>query len=204
MALAMWRSSAPMPGKAPGGVDDGDHGQAELAGEFHQAQRLAVTLGVGAAEVAHDVLLGVAPLLGAHDHDPCVAQLGEAGDHRLVVGVKPVAVQFGEIVKGAVEVIERVGTPGVAGELHALPGGEVRVNALSGFLDLGPDLVGFTLEVHLDPAWQRGLSQGIQLGLKVDKRLLKIEVGFHSGFAGGRSGGILMGCRRGATRNRKG
>ena len=89
--------------------------------------------------------------------------------------------QFGEIVESAVEVVERVGTPGVAGELHALPWGEVRVNALSGFLDLGPDLIGLTLEVHLDPAWQRGLTQGIQLGLKVNNGLLKIEMGFHSG-----------------------
>ena len=190
--------------KGAGGVDDGDHRQVELAGKFHQAQCLAVTLGVGAAEVAQHVLLGVAPLLCAHDHDPCVAQLGEAGDHRLVVGVKPVAVQFGETVKGAVEVIERVGAPGVAGQLHSLPESEARVNAISGFLDLGPDLIGFTLEVYRHPAWQRGLSQGIQLSLKVNKGLLKIEVGFHSGFAGGRSGGIVVGCRRGAIRNRKG
>jgi hypothetical protein len=113
-------------------------------------------------------------------------------------------VQFGEIVEGAVEVVERVGTPGVAGELHALPGGEVRVNALSGFLDFGPNLIDLTLEVHLDPAWQRGLSQGIQLGLKDNNGLLKIEVGFHSGFAVGRSGRIVVACRRGAIRNGKG
>ena len=141
-------------GKGAGRVDDCDDGQLKLAGQLHQAQRLAVALGVGAAEVAHHIFLGVAPFLGAHDHDAFVAQFGESTDHRLVVGVEPVAVQFGEIVKGKPEVVERVGAAGVAGELHPLPRGEIRVNAPAGFLDLGPDLVSFALKIHLHAAWQ--------------------------------------------------
>ena len=52
-----------------------DDGQAELVGQAHQAQRLAVALGMGEAEVVLDVLLGVVALLVADDHDLLLADV---------------------------------------------------------------------------------------------------------------------------------
>ena len=43
-------------------VNERDDGQAEFVGEPHQPQRLAIAFGMGGAEIAQDVLLGVAAL----------------------------------------------------------------------------------------------------------------------------------------------
>ena len=45
----------------PGGVDEGDDGKAVLLGQAHEAQGLAVALGVGLAEVPLDAGPGRAP-----------------------------------------------------------------------------------------------------------------------------------------------
>ena len=52
MALAIPRSSAPGPGMGAGGVDEGDHREAEALGELHRAAGFAVALGVGRPEIA--------------------------------------------------------------------------------------------------------------------------------------------------------
>jgi hypothetical protein len=75
-------------------VDEHDDRPAELLGELHRAQRLAVALGPRVAEVAEDLLLGVAPLLVADDEHRLAAVLGEAGDDGVVVGEAAVAVQL--------------------------------------------------------------------------------------------------------------
>ena len=59
----------PAPGWAPGHVDEGHDRQAEPLGQLHHPHRLAIALGVGHAEVAPDVLVGLGALLLADDHD---------------------------------------------------------------------------------------------------------------------------------------
>ena len=54
-------------GIGAGGVDERDEGQAEFFRQPHEAQRLAIAFGIGAAEVAFDVLLQLAALLVADD-----------------------------------------------------------------------------------------------------------------------------------------
>ena len=94
MASAIWRSSAPMPGYAPVVSMSVMMGRPNLLGEPHQAQRLAITFGMRAAEIAQNVFLRVAALLRADDHDAVFAEPGKTADHRAVLGKKPVAVQF--------------------------------------------------------------------------------------------------------------
>ena len=65
-------------GMGAGHVDEGDDRQAEPLGELHDPHRLAVALGVGHAEVAPDVLVGVGALLLADDDDPPAVDPGEA------------------------------------------------------------------------------------------------------------------------------
>ena len=49
-------------------IDEGEHRQLELLGGLHQAQGLAVALGLAHAKVAQRALLGVATLLVAQHH----------------------------------------------------------------------------------------------------------------------------------------
>ena len=87
-------------------------------------------------EIAQNVFLGVAPLLGADDHDLVLAQMGKAADHGAVLGKKPVAMQFVEIGESGAQVIEGERALGMAGQLDPLPGGEVGKNLPARFRDL--------------------------------------------------------------------
>ena len=130
MASAMLRSSAPMPGKAPGVSIMAMTGRENFSASAHEAQGLAVAFGMRAAEVAQEVLLGVAALLLADEHDAAPADRGKAAGHRVVIADVAVAVQFQELVEAELRVVEHVGPLGVAGDLDALPGGEQGVDFL--------------------------------------------------------------------------
>ncbi len=77
--IAAWpRSSAAIPGIGPGRVDERDDRQAELGGQPHLHQRLAIAFGMGAAEVAGLALRQVLPLLMADEHDLDVVEVGQS------------------------------------------------------------------------------------------------------------------------------
>src|SRR5205814_8097965 len=59
-------------------IDEGENRQRELLAELHQAQRLAIALGLRHAEVAGDLLFGIAPLLMADHHARRAAEAREA------------------------------------------------------------------------------------------------------------------------------
>ena len=107
-----------------GGVDEGQDRQPEALRHLHQPQGLAVALGARHAEVAVDLLLGVAPLLVADDHHRAAVHARQAADDGRVVGKGAVAVQFVELVEQAPRIVQQVGPLGVARELRDLPGGE--------------------------------------------------------------------------------
>ena len=67
MASATPRSSDSTPGVGGRRVDEDDDRPAELLRQLHHAQRLAVAFRPRVAEVAEDLLLGVAPLLMPDD-----------------------------------------------------------------------------------------------------------------------------------------
>ena len=168
------------PGVSAGRVNKGNNWQAELVGETHQAKGLAIAFGMGGAEIAEDVFLGVAALLGADDDDTVVAEPGKAANHGAVIGILAVAVQFREIGKGLVDVIQRIGTAGVAGELHALPGSEIVKNLAPGFLDFLFDELELFLNTDAEGMFFRVLPEVIQLGLQFEDGLFKIELMFHT------------------------
>ena len=81
-------------------VDEGDDRLAELLGQLHQPQRLAVALGVRHAEVARDLLLRVAALLVADDHDARAPRTGRGRPRSPASSPKQaVAVQLDEVVE---------------------------------------------------------------------------------------------------------
>ena len=72
-------------------------GPLELLGELHDPERLAEALGPRHAEVAPDLLLGVAPLLVSDDGHGRPRKSREPRDDRGVVGELPVAVELDEV-----------------------------------------------------------------------------------------------------------
>src|SRR5438067_1810177 len=114
-----------------GRVDEREDGLAELRGQLHEAQGLAIALGVRHPEVARDLLARVAPLLVTdHDHRlPIEAR--EAADDGRIVAEQAVAVQLGEFLQQQLAPVARVGTLGVPRQLRALPGREAGVRALA-------------------------------------------------------------------------
>ena len=102
-------------------VDERQHREAEAARELEHADRLAVALGPGAAEVAVGALLEVAALLVADERDRAAAEAAEAGDDRRILAADAVAVQLGEVVEQALGVVERVRALVVARELDRIP-----------------------------------------------------------------------------------
>ena len=72
-------------------------GPAELLGQPHRPQRLAVAFGPRVAEVPEDLLLGVAALDVADEQHRLALVVGEAGHDRVVVGEAAVAVDLDEV-----------------------------------------------------------------------------------------------------------
>src|SRR5438105_136362 len=100
---------------------------AELGRELHYAQRFPVSFRFGLAEVARQALLGVASLLMADDrHGPAVI-LRKARNDGFVVGEAAVAVQFHEIRKKIIDVVQRVRPLLVPRDLFALPGPQMGI-----------------------------------------------------------------------------
>ena len=95
-------------------------GRVEARGGLHQAQRLAVALRVRHAEVALDVLLGVAALLVPDHHHRLPVEARPAADDRRIVAEQAVAVQLDEVGEDRREVVERVRAPRMPRHLHPL------------------------------------------------------------------------------------
>jgi hypothetical protein len=81
----------------------------------------------GEAEGAADLLLGVAALVGADEHDLVPAEACQAALDGAVVAEAAVTVQFAELAADEVHVVAEQRPLGVAGDLDGLPGAELLV-----------------------------------------------------------------------------
>ena len=100
------------------GVHQTENRPAELLRLAHEAQRLAVALGLGASEVAGHAVGQVHALLLGNDRHGMPRDPPDAGEDGPVVGEGAVAVQLDEALHDAVEVASGRGTAHVAGDLH--------------------------------------------------------------------------------------
>ena len=114
-------------------IDEGNHRHAEFFAETHQAQRLAIALRMRAPEVAHHVLLGIAPLLVSDNDATLAAEHRHSAWHCAIVGKAAVAVQFNPVRKTALNVIERERPLSVPRDLDPLPGRQIAVNMTAHF-----------------------------------------------------------------------
>ncbi len=177
-------------------IDEGEHRQVEFFSDFHQSQGLAITLGLGHAEVAHRALFGVAALLVANDHAGLAIEACKTADDGLIVRIAAVAMQFMEVGEDLVHVIHRVRTLRMACNLRDLPGRELRVDILGQLLALLREAVDLFGDV--DGGVFLHEAQFFNLGLQLGNRLLEAEEG---GFAHGNSllswqHRAARGCRR--------
>ncbi len=108
MASATPRSSDSTPGYAAGVSMKMTIGPVELLRQFHDPKRLAIALRTGVAEVAKDLLLGVAALLVTEHGDRLALVLREAADDGVVVGETAIAVQLVEPGEQAFDIVEGV------------------------------------------------------------------------------------------------
>ena len=154
-------------------VDESDERQAKSFGEAHEAQRLAITLGLGHAVVAAHALLGVAALLVADEHDGRVIEARGPADDGEIVAIHAVAMQLVEVLEDEPGVVERVGALRMPRELGDLPGREIREDALRELLALG--LQPRDLFLDVDRGARRNVFQFFDLGFKFGDRLLEIE-----------------------------
>ena len=118
--VALFRADA---GEGTRSVDHRDDRQAEFFGDFHQTQGFAVAFGMGAAEVALEVFLGVAALLVADNDHALTADARESAGHRRVVADVAIPVEFAEIRESEGDVVEHERTVRVTGDLDSLPRG---------------------------------------------------------------------------------
>ena len=105
-------------------------GRREALGESHQAQRLAIALGLRHAVVAPHALLGVAALLVADEHDRRARRAARGRRRwrgRRAYMRSPCS--SWKSVKIEPDVVERVGPLRMARELRDLPGRQIREDA---------------------------------------------------------------------------
>ena len=163
-------------GISAGRVHKGEHGQLELLGRLHQAQRLAVALGLAHAKVAHGAFFGVAALLVAHHHAGVAVEAGQATYDGEVVRIVAVTVQFHKVSEDVAHVVERVGTLGVAGNLGDLPGAQLAVDVFGELLALLAELIDFFR--NIDSAFSLHVAQFFDFGFEFSNRLFEIQKGF--------------------------
>jgi hypothetical protein len=154
-------------------VYEGEDGDAELLGQLHEAEGLAVALGVGHAEVAAEVLLGVAAALVADDHDGLAFETGPPAHDGRIVAEGAVAVGFNEVGEGEPQVVGGEGPFVAAGDLDALEGRQV-------FVDLGAELgqllfEGGDLLGDLELLIARHLFELVDLFLELGDRSLELQ-----------------------------
>ena len=130
---------------------------------------------MGRAEIAEDVLFGVPALLGADHHDLLATQPGKTSHHGPIVRIKPVTVQFFEFGEGRLEVIQRVRTARMAGQLHPLPRRQVRIKLPLGLLNLVFQKVNLLFPRNPQRRGSRLGAQLVELALKFGDRFFEIE-----------------------------
>ena len=121
IASATPRSSDSMPGIRRRRVDEDDDRPAELLGEPHGPQRLAIALGPRVAEVAVDLFLGVAALDVPHEQHRLALVVGKAGHDRVVVGKAAIAVNLDEAGEQPLDEVLEARAVRVPRDQHALP-----------------------------------------------------------------------------------
>ena len=126
-----------------GCVDKGEDGDFEFLRGLHQTQGFAVALRAAHAKVARCAFFGVAAFLVSQHHAGVAIKARQATHNAQVIGKVAVAMQLHKVREDFVDVVQRVGALGVAGNLGDLPGREVAVDVFDELLAFFAELVNF-------------------------------------------------------------
>ena len=91
---------------------------------------------MGAAKIAQDVFLGVAPFLMSDNNAPLRAKRGQTTRHRSVIRKPTIAVQLAPICKTPFDVIQSERPLHMARNLDTLPSRQVPINLATRFAKL--------------------------------------------------------------------
>ena len=136
-------------GKCARRVDQGHHRNPEPVGQLHQADRLAIALGLGHAEIVLEARGGVVALLMADQHHPAAVDPREAADDRGVVRKRAVAGQRQEIVGDAGDIILEMRPVGVARDLRLLPRRQLGIGVAQQLVRFGLELADFGIDIDV-------------------------------------------------------
>ena len=109
----------------------------------------------------------------AEHHARLAVEPGEAADDRGVVCVAAIPMELAKIAEQRADVIERVGTLGMACNLRNLPGGELGVDFLGQKLTLFREPRNFVRDV--DGRIFMNIAELVDLLLQLGNRLLEVE-----------------------------
>src|SRR5690606_7081632 len=157
----------------PGRVDEGDQRQVEAVRKAHQPLRLAVAFRLGHAEVAVALLLGVAALLVADDHQPPLTEPCQSADDGVVVAEHAITMQLIEITEYSVNVLKRVRAPRMARQLGHLPGRQRGEDVPGKLFALLLELLDLLSEVQV--ALRTDPLEFLDLDLEVGNGLFEVE-----------------------------
>src|SRR5436190_14408283 len=147
---------------------------------------------MGRAEIAQDVLFGLAAFLGADDQDLVPAEAGEPADYGAIFRKKPIAVQFREVGESLFEIVKGKRPLWMAGNLNTVPGAKILKNLALCLREFFFDESNLFFKADVDGMGFRVLFQLLELGLQFSNRLLEVELMFHrrefSGFKAGSNG----------------
>ena len=110
-------------GIRPGRIHEREDRPVELRRHAHDAQRLAISFRLGHPEVPLHFLLRVVALLVADDRHRLAVKPGHPGYQSRIVTKDAVAVEFREVLKEVLHIVESLGPLLVSRDLDTVPGG---------------------------------------------------------------------------------
>ncbi len=135
-------------GVGTGGVDQRDHGQPELVGQFHEPHGFAVAFGAGHAEIAFDTGFGVVALFMADHDDRRVVEPCQTAHDRKIIGKVPVPRQRGVFGKKGFNIVFAMGPVGVTCHLTFAPRRQRLVQIVKHLVGFFVQRFGFGAHVH--------------------------------------------------------
>src|SRR5579871_1806287 len=117
-------------------VNKGDDRHMEALSLAHHAQRLAAAFGMRQAEATFGLFFEVAALLVAQDEDRLAINAGHTALNGAVVAIAPVAAHLKIVVADELDIVVGVGAVTVAGDLYALPAGEIAIDLACSLFEL--------------------------------------------------------------------